>query len=135
MKSRPSFAVSFYIRRKRNRKDYSIYCCLKIPETPPSELCLFDGISRNEWDLRKGRPKQTSDHLVKLSLYLDSIKAKLFEIYMDLKLTKVEISVQRIKNIYLGKGPHDYTIIGVINEAIENYEKELAPGSLNFCFI
>jgi integrase/recombinase XerD len=130
MKSRPSFAVSFYIRRKRNRREYSIYCCLKIPELRTSELCILDGIKRNEWDLRKGRPKQTTDHLVKLSLYLDSIKAKLFEIYLDLKLTKGELSVQRIKNIYLGKGPQDYTIRGVINEAIENYEMELTPGSL-----
>ena len=103
MKSCPSFVASFYIRRKRNSKEYSIYCCLKIPETPPSELCILDGIERNEWDLRKGRPKQTSDHLIKLSLYLDSIKEKLFEIYLDLKFTKDELSVQRIKNIYLGK--------------------------------
>lgn len=49
---------------------------------------------------RKGRPKQVSDHLIKLSLFLDSIKARLFEIYLDLKLTRDELSVEKIKNIY-----------------------------------
>jgi hypothetical protein len=45
-------------------------------------------LTRSDWDLRKGRPKQTSDHLIKLSLFLDSIKGRLFEIYLDLKLTR-----------------------------------------------
>ena len=125
-----SFNVSFYIRRKRNRKEYCIYCCMKIPGAPPSELCIMDDIKRSDWDLRKGRPKQNSDHLIKLSLFLDSIKANLFEIYLDLKLTREELSVEKIKNIYLGKGPRDYTILGVIDEAIELYEKELSQGSL-----
>ena len=130
MVTRPSFNVSFYIRRKRNKREYCIYCCLKIPEAPPSELCIMDGIKRSDWDLRKGRPKQSSDHLIKLSLFLDSIKANLFEIYLDLKLTREELSVEKIKNIYLGKGPRDYTILGVIDESIELYEKELSQGSL-----
>lgn len=130
METRPSFNVSFYIRRKRNRKEYCIYCCLKIPEAPPTEICIIDGIERSDWNLRKGRPKQNSDHLIKVSLFLDSIKAKLFEIYLDLKLTKEELSVEKIKNIYLGKSPQDYTILGVIDEAMGLYEKELSPGSL-----
>jgi hypothetical protein len=90
----------------------------------------MDGIKRSDWDLRKGRPKQSSDHLIKLSLFLDSIKANLFEIYLDLRLSREELSVEKIKNIYLGKGPQDYTIRGVIDEAIELYEKELSQGSL-----
>lgn len=130
MASRPSFNVSFYIRRKRNRKEYCIYCCLKIPGAPPTEMCILDGIKRSDWGLRKGRPKQTSDHLIKLSLFLESIKARLFEIYLDLKLTREELSVEKIKNIYLGKGPQDYTLLGLIDEATGLYEKELSPGSL-----
>lgn len=58
MATRASFNVSFYIRRKRNRKEYCIYCCMKIPEAAPTELCIMDGIKRSDWDLRKGRPKQ-----------------------------------------------------------------------------
>jgi integrase/recombinase XerD len=130
MATRASFNVSFYIRRKRNRKEYCIYCCMKIPEAALTELCIMDGIKRSDWDLRKGRPKQTSDHLVKLSLFLDSIKANLFEIYLDLKLTREELSVEKIKNIYLGKGARDYTLLKVIDEATDLYEKELSPGSL-----
>ena len=80
--------------------------------------------------LRKGRPKQRSDRLIKLSLLLESIKAKLFEIYLDIKLNKDELSAENIKNIYLGKGTHDYTILELTDQAIKKYEKELAPGSL-----
>lgn len=131
MKSFNPFGVSFYIRQnKRIRFNYSIYCCIKVYETPPKEMCVASSIKREEWDLRKGRPKQRSDHLIKLSLFLESIKAKLFEIYLDLKLNKGELSAKNIKNIYLGKGTHDYTILELIDKAIKKYEKELAPGSL-----
>ncbi|MFR1445907.1 hypothetical protein ACLUYJ_20325, partial [Acinetobacter baumannii] len=95
------------------------YCCIKIPESPPRELCIIGGIKRVEWDLRKGRPKQSSDRLIKLSLYLDSIKARLFEIYLDIRLNQGELSSENIKNTYLGKGIQDYTMLGLIDQAIQ----------------
>jgi integrase/recombinase XerD len=125
-----SFKIGFYIRRKKNPREYSVYCCLKMPQSSPTELVVWHGIKRNEWDLRKGRPRQTCDRLIKLSIFLDSVKAKLYEIYLDLMLTREEVSVDKIKNIYIGKNPNDYTVIGVIDEAIEKYKDELAPGSL-----
>lgn len=125
------FSISFYIRQNRSiKRDYSIYCCIKVCETPSKEICLAGGIKREEWDLRKGKPKKNSDHLVKLSLYLDTVKAKLYEIYFDLKLNKSELSAEIIKKIYQGKGTNDYTILQLFDEAVKKYEKELAKGSL-----
>ena len=99
-----SLNVSFYIRRNKNkRKDYSIYCCIKVYDERPKELCIMGSIKREDWDMGKGMPKQSNDDLIKLSLYLDTIKAKLFNIYLDVKLRGEDISVQAIKNIYLGK--------------------------------
>lgn len=124
-------AISFYIRQNRNKnKDYSVYCGIKVFKTAPKELCLLSSIKKEEWDLRKGRPKQTSDHLIKFSLYLDTVKAKLFEIYFDLILNKNELNAETIKNIYLGKGTNDYTLLQLMTDAIKKYEKELAKGSL-----
>lgn len=122
-----SFRVYFYIRRNRNKnKDYSIYCCIKVAESAPKEICIQSNIKRENWDLKKGRPKQSNDHLLKLSLYIDS----LFEIYLDLKLNKSEISADRIKNIYLNKQRDEFTLLGLVDIAIEKYQVELAPGSL-----
>lgn len=125
------FRVNFYIRRNRSTKrDYSVYCCIKTSDSPPKEICLVNSIKRKEWDLRKGRPKQSNDQLVKLSLYLDTVKAKLFEIYFDLKRNDSELSAEIIKNIYQGKGTNDYTILQLIDEAVKKYQIELSKGSL-----
>jgi len=126
-----SFNVSFYIRQNKNkRKDYSIYCCIKVYESRPKELCILGSIKREDWDMGKGMPKQDSDDLTKLSLYLDAIKAKLFNIYLDLKLKGEDVSAQGVKNVYLGKEDRNYTILQLIDKAIEKYKAELAPGSL-----
>lgn len=125
------FNVNFYIRRNRSiKRDYSIYCCIKTSGSSPKELCLINSIKREEWNLRKGTPKHNNNKLIKLSLYLDTVKAKMFEIYFDLKLNKTELSAEIIKNIYLGKGTNDFTFLQLIDVAIKKYEKELAPGSL-----
>jgi hypothetical protein len=87
-------------------------------------------IQREDWDMGKGMPKQSNYDLVKLSLYLDGIKAKLFNIYLDLKLKGEDVTAQGVKNVYLGKGDHHYTIVQFIGKAIEKYKVELAPGSL-----
>jgi hypothetical protein len=98
-----SFNVSFYIRQnKNNRKDYNIYCCLKAQKDKPKELSIMSGIKREDWDMGKGMPKQSSDDLIKLTLYLDTIKSKLFTIYLDLNLKGEEVSAESVKNIYLG---------------------------------
>jgi len=104
MKSPHQFGIAFYIRQNKNKsKDYSIYCCIKVCETAPIEICITGGTKKEDWDLGKGRIKQTRDDLIKLSLYLDSIKAKLHDIYLDLKLKEADFSAETIKNIYLRK--------------------------------
>jgi integrase/recombinase XerD len=125
------FNVSFYIRKnKNNKKNYSVYCCIKILETSPRELCVVNDMNRSEWNLRKGRPKQNSDKMIKLSLYLDKIKAELFEIYLDIKLHNGELSAENIKNIYTGKSSNDITILELVDVAIIKYQKEFAKGTL-----
>jgi integrase/recombinase XerD len=131
MKTVRPFGVSFYIRQNKSvRKGYSVYCCIRVCESSPKELCVVSEVKRDDWDLRKGRPKQRSDYLIKLSVFLEAIKAKLFEIYLDIKLNNDELSAENIKNIYLGKGTHDCTLLELIDQAITKYEKELAQGSL-----
>jgi integrase/recombinase XerD len=50
--------------------------------------------------------------------------------YLDIKLNNDELSAENIKNIYLRKGTHEYTILELTDQAITKYEKELALGSL-----
>jgi hypothetical protein len=76
----------------------------------------------------EGYPKQKTDYLIKLAIFLDT--AKLLSIFLDLKLVEVDPSAEKIKNIYLGKENFDLTILQLIDQAIKKYKKELAPGTL-----
>lgn len=131
MKNPHFFNVSFYIRQnKNNRKDYGIYCCIKVQDQRPKELCVLNSIRKHGCDRGKGMPKKHSDDLIKLALYLDKIRTKLTAIYLDLRLKSEELSAGAVKNIYLGKEDTEYTILQLIDKAIEKYKVELAPGSL-----
>jgi len=131
MKNLNRFDVSFYIRQNKNkRKDYSIYCCIKTTKHRPKELCVWSSINKLDWDMGKGAPKKHSDDSIKLALYLDKIRTRLTAIYLDLKLKGEEVSAQAVKNIHLGKEKVDYTILQLIDKAVEKYKSELARGSL-----
>ncbi len=130
MKSFNSFFVSFYIRKNRNKlKNYSVFCCIKLAERS-TEICISGSIQKTEWDTGKARPKQDTDFLIKLSIYLDTIKAELFNIYLDLKLNREECTAQRIKTVFLNKDLRQFTFLQLIDKAIEKYKYELAKGSL-----
>ncbi len=125
-----SFFVSFYIRKNRNKlKNYSVFCCIKLAKRS-TEICISGSIQKTEWDLGKARPKQETDYLIKLSIYLDTIKAELFNIYLDIKLSGEECTAQRIKTIFLDKDVRQFTFLQLIDKAIEKYQYELAKGSL-----
>lgn len=130
MKAKCPFLVSFYIRKNKNcRRDYSIYCCIKV-EDSTSEVCVVNSLKKDHWDLRKGRPKQTTDELIKLTMYLDMIKTKLSNIYFDLKLSGNGFNSSHIKNIYLGKSGQQISILQLTDLAIEKYKNEFLPGTL-----
>ena len=125
-----SFFVSFYIRKNRNKlKNYSVFCCIKLVKRT-TEICISGSIQKTEWDIGKARPKLETDYLIKLSIYLDTIKAELFNIYLDLKLTGEECTAQRIKTVFLNKDLRQFTFLQLIDKAIEKYQHELAKGSL-----
>jgi integrase/recombinase XerD len=131
MRNPNAFDVSFYIRQNKNKpKDYGIYCCIKVQDQRPKEMCVLNSIKKQDWDMVNGMPKKHNDDLVKLALYLDKIKTQLITIYLDLRLKGEAVSAGAIKNIYLGKESTDYTILQLIDKAIQKYKVELAPGSL-----
>src|SRR5579863_1667367 len=131
MQNYQAIKIGFYIRQNRNlKRDCSVYCCIKLSNERVKELCVANGIKKDQWDLRKGRPKQKTDYLIKLAIFLDTVKARLLSIFLDLKMGKVEPSAEKIKNIYLGKENFDLTILQLIDQAIKKYKKELAPGTL-----
>lgn len=131
MKTHHPIGVAFYIRQNKNKvRDHSIYCCIKVRDTAPKELCIKRGVKKEDWDIGKGRPQQKNEDLIKLSLFLDAIKAKLLNIYLDIQLNGDVPSAEDIKNIYLGKEEQHYTFLQLIDKAIKKYEMELAPGSL-----
>ena len=131
MQNYQSIKIGFYVRQNRNKnRDYSVYCAIKLRNENTKELCFATGIKKDEWDFRKGRPKQTTDYLIKLAIWLDAAKAKLLTIWLDLKMSEADLSAEKIKNIYLGKENIDLTMLQLIDKAIKKYNKELAPGSL-----
>lgn len=131
MRAHNEFAVSFYLRQNKSKaQDYGIYCCIKVTQSNPRELCIQNGVSEDDWDSDKGCPKPKTKELQKLALLLETIKSRLLNIYLDLKLNGSDVSAEIIKNIYLGKVEINYTILQLTDMAIEKYKRELEKGSL-----
>lgn len=131
MNSYQPINILFYVRKNKNiHRDCNVYCCIKVKGQNSKEICIEKGIRPNDWDAKKGRPKQKSEYLIKLGIYLESIKSKLLSIYLNLKLEGVPVTVEKIKNVYLGKDAEGMTLLQLIDKAIDNYKSELSRGTM-----
>ncbi len=131
MTNYPPISILFYTRKNRNiTRDHNVYCCIKIKGQKNKEICVEKGMDKNNWDIRKGKPKQKSDYLIKLGIHFECIRTRLLTIYLNLKLQEVEITVEKVRDIYLGKESENFTLLELIDKAIIKYEKELSPGSM-----
>lgn len=124
-------SVTFHRRLSKNkRNDCSVYACIKIPGYSSKEILAFKNLKKEAWDIGYGKPKNNEDYLIKLTLLLDQIKAKLFEIYFDLKKEVGEVSPDNIKAIYTGSKESHYTVLSLVGSAIDKYAGEVSPGTL-----
>jgi site-specific recombinase XerD len=112
MEHKNTFAISFYQRIDKidSKKTAPIFMRLTV-KGERVDLSINRRIDVNRWE--DGKAKGNSSEAKQLNLYLDSVKARVYEIQRNLVDRKELITAYKIKNHYLGKGKKDKTVVQV----------------------
>lgn len=102
MKTVNSFGLCFAVSpRKAGDVDLGIYARIAVNKTR-CEISLKQFVRADEWDARKGKLKAKNERLWKLTAFLESVRAKVYDHYRRLEQEGTILTAAVLKNAFLG---------------------------------
>jgi len=109
-----SFQVIFILRHDKIDKQKRIPIYLRITlDGDKTEISLKKKIANEQWNLIRGEPKQNTQDLIQLSLYLNSQKNLVHDVYSELSITRQYITLKKLKDRLLGNEINKDTLIAL----------------------
>ncbi|NOU19708.1 MAG: site-specific integrase [Bacteroidales bacterium] len=112
MNHKNTFAVSFYQRVDKidDKKTAPVFMRVTV-SGKRADISINRRVHTDNWE--DGRAKGKSQEAKQLNLYLESLKAKVYNIQRDLVDRKEPITAEKVKKIFQGKGANDKTLVQV----------------------
>ena len=128
---RSSFAILFFIRESRVRKDGT--ASIEIVLTVNGERCAFSTSKRVKscnWDKTKQQVKEKDEEAQSLNNYLKAIKAKLYQKEAELLDRGFIITAELLRDVYFDKveSLKEKTLFEVFEEHNREQEKLVGNG-------
>lgn len=119
-----SFQVIFTLRHDKIDKHGLTPIYLRITlDGEKTEISLKKKISNEQWNLKRGEPKQINPELIQLSLYLNSQKSLVHDVYSQLSILKQNITLKKLKDKLLGIEISKETLIALAHHHNIEFEK------------
>ncbi|MFI3324060.1 MAG: site-specific integrase [Rikenellaceae bacterium] len=122
--SRTTFKVAFFIKRAALKKSGKMPIIARI--TINGKMAQFSTqleVADQMWSVPLGRATGQSKESKQINDYLESIKASLINLHHEKRRVGVELSAERLKSMYLGKGDEKQTLIAAFAEHNKGVEK------------
>ena len=117
--------VHFYIRPQKTKKNGEAPIYLRLTGNKRKEYSIGYGINPKKWDASayKSKGKRPEDY--QLNAHIQSIIGAIRRIETQLINEGEVITVQKILNVYLGKGLEDDSLLENYQEIVERLEKTI----------
>lgn len=129
-----TFSTLFWTNQAKVRNGLSpIYARITV-DGIRAEISLKRTIAYDAWDNVKGRAKGTKAEAKTLNAYLDHVKSRLLECHETLLREKRLLTAEAIKNLYLGIGEKEHTLLKLIAYHNTELANTLEQGTLKNYF-
>lgn len=121
---RSTFSLMFYLKKTKLLKNGEAPICLRVTaKCQYAEIGIKRSIAVNLWDQKKECSKGKSYTDKELNHYLDTIKARVFQIQCELENEGRQATAKAIVNRYFGKDETGKTIVGIYEDHNRQCEK------------
>jgi site-specific recombinase XerD len=130
MKSTNTFSILFWINSSRAKNHQAeIYVRVTVNQKR-ANISLKRKVLISLWDSNRKKLKGNSSEARQINLYLDQVKAQLFQCFQDLKSKDDLITAKLIKAQYLGESENFKTLNALLQYHSRKIENTLAPGTV-----
>ena len=130
MKTSHTFSILFWINNSRTTNGKSELFARITVNGKRANIGLKRKVCLDQWDIKSKRVKGNSSKARQINNQIDQIRAKLYEIYQELKFKNKLITAQLIKAKFNGEDDHSKTLQEIINYHNRKIEKTLATGTI-----
>ena len=129
-----NFSILFYMRKKiKNTSIGLIYVRITV-DGIRSEFSTTKKCDETQWNSKAGKMIGTKEEAKTVNLFLDTIKARIFEIHRQMILNGEKISAEAIRNKYQGKTDRQRMLMEIFQDHNDRMETllndEFSPGTL-----
>jgi site-specific recombinase XerD len=112
-----SFGLFFFLKQPKNQKSDERYIYLRITvDGIPKELSTKRMWNSSKWDQVVGRAKGTKEDALKLNVFLDLLRAKVYGAKSALMLAGKEISAEVLKSHLTGYGEEKRMLLDIFTK-------------------
>lgn len=124
MNIKGTFKVLFFLRTDRVGKDGKAPIMARI--TLNGDATSFNiklSCEPDRWDQKKGRVKSTRKGDKEMNQLIDEIQTSIFNHYHDLQTRESVVTVEKLRNAFLGLADKSETLMILYNKYVENAKK------------
>lgn len=130
MVTKNTLGIMFFIRKNRGKEGRApIYARITI-DGKPAEISIKLDVNVNNWNLSKGLAKGKGDEIRNINTILEQIRSRMVEYYQELKLKKVLVTAEAVKNKYLGIEEKEHSLMSLFDYHNEEMKSILEWGTM-----
>lgn len=132
MKSKNTFGIQFVTRIPKQQKDDMVNVYVRITVNGRrTEISLKSKISKDNWDVTKGKAKGKREDIAKLNNQMEEVRSNIFDCYHQLVQQKKPVTIDAVKVMYLGEDVEEaMTLLKAVEYHKQVSEHTLAYGTM-----
>ncbi len=129
-----SFSVDFVLRlTKRDKTKGYLFARITVNGEQPAEISLKQKVAVKQWDSKAERIIGKSEDVLSINKYIENVRFRITKSYRSLEEQEALITVELVKNTYLGKqtiAPKGRKLSELLNEHAKIATDDLVPGTM-----
>jgi site-specific recombinase XerD len=130
-----TFGLLFFLKQPRNSKPGPMYIYMRITvDGAARELSTKRLLEPNRWNSKAGRAIGSKEEIRALNNYLDTLRAKVYEVKRIMVENNKQVTAETLKNALTGKDEDKKMILEIFQKHNEQVEalvgREFAPGTI-----
>lgn len=134
MRTTHTFGVQFIIRVNKVKGDEATIYARVTVDGRKIEISLRRSIDPVSWNARKGVARGSREEIKKLNHFLEQVRAKLLDCYQQMQLQDQLVTVETVKNKFLGLDEKHHTILELVEYHNTDLKDSLEPGTMKNYF-
>ena len=115
MRSKQTFSISFFVRKKKNQPEKALLYTRITINGRSREISLKREVLTDRWNTSGSRMMGSNIESQQINRKVDDVRSKLYQSYDDLKKENQIITIDALKNRFLGNDIKNITLIELLN--------------------